>query len=45
MKGKLQGAFYRRETIEKGKESEEPHRWMMRLATVAGAATVLLSGG
>ena len=34
-----------RETIEKGKESEESRRWKMRLATVAGAAIVGLSGG
>ena len=34
-----------RETLEKGKESEESRRWKMRLATVAGAAIVGLSGG
>ena len=34
-----------RETIKKGKESEESRRWKMRLATVAGAAIVGLSGG
>lgn len=34
-----------RETIEKGKESDESRKWKMRLATVAGAAIVGLSGG
>ena len=34
-----------RETIEKGKESEESRTWKMRLATVAGAAIVGISGG
>ena len=34
-----------RETVEKGKESEESRRWKMRLATVAGAAIVGISGG
>ena len=47
-KGLLQAAKQisaSRETIEKGKESEESRRWKMRLATVAGAAVVGLSGG
>ena len=47
-KGLLQAAKQisaSRETIEKGKESEESRRWKMRLATVAGAAIVGLSGG
>jgi len=34
-----------KETLAKGKESEESRRWKMRLATVAGAAIVGLSGG
>ena len=34
-----------KDTIAKGKESEESRRWKMRLATVAGAAIVGLSGG
>lgn len=34
-----------KETLEKGKESEESRKWKMRLATVAGAAIVGLSGG
>ena len=47
-KGLLQAAKQisaSQETIEKGKESEESRRWKMRLATVAGAAIVGLSGG
>ena len=34
-----------KESLEKGKEDEESRRWKMRLATVAGAAIVGLSGG
>ena len=34
-----------KDTLAKGKESEESRRWKMRLATVAGAAIVGLSGG
>ena len=33
------------EAMKKGKESEESRKWKMRLATVAGAAVVGLSGG
>ena len=33
------------ETLEKGRESEESRKWKLRLATVAGAAIVGLSGG
>ena len=34
-----------KENLAKGKESEESRKWKMRLATVAGAAIVGLSGG
>ena len=34
-----------KESLAKGRESEESRRWKMRLATVAGAAIVGLSGG
>ena len=34
-----------KDSLAKGKESEESRRWKMRLATVAGAAIVGLSGG
>ena len=47
-KGLLQAAKQlaaSKETIQKGKESEESRRWKMRLATVAGAAIVGISGG
>ncbi len=33
------------EAMKKGKESEESRKWKMRLATVAGAAVIGLSGG
>ena len=47
-KGLLQAAKQlaaSKETIQKGKDSEESRRWKMRLATVAGAAIVGISGG
>ncbi|KAL6719050.1 hypothetical protein ACLMJK_003285 [Lecanora helva] len=47
-KGLLQAAkeiSASKDTIAKGKESEENRRWKMRLATAAGAAVIGLSGG